>query len=76
MQQHGGNMLQHNSNASSLLLDHSELGLVGGLPHSNHPDEGNHSLEGSNKSPMEAPLANSNNNNNNNNDNDDEDVID
>ncbi|EDX15070.1 GD21552 [Drosophila simulans] len=69
MQQHSGNMLHH----SNLGLDHSDLGLVGGGP-ANHQDEGNHSLEGSNKSPMEAPLANSSNNNNN--DNDDEDVID
>jgi len=69
MQQHAGNMLQHN-NGGGLLLDHSDLGLGP----SSHPDEGNHSLEGSNKSPLEAPLASSSNNNNN--DNDDEDVID
>ncbi|KAH8306186.1 hypothetical protein KR018_003628, partial [Drosophila ironensis] len=80
MQQHGvgGSMLhqQHNSN-SSLLLDHSDLGLGGSVSVSvaggGNPDEGNHnSLEDSNKSPLDAnstPLANSN-------DNDDEDVID
>ncbi|KAH8332589.1 hypothetical protein KR074_006439, partial [Drosophila pseudoananassae] len=74
MQQHGGNMLQHNSNSGSLLLDHSDLGLgVSAVSVGGNPDEGNHnSLEGNNKSPLDAhgtPLANSN-------DNDDEDVID
>ncbi|KAH8383633.1 hypothetical protein KR009_009772, partial [Drosophila setifemur] len=82
MQQHGaGNMLHHNSNSSSLLLDHSDLGLVGSGVSSGHQDvdAGNHSLEDNNKSPLDSnstPLANSSSNNNNNNDNDDEDVID